>query len=186
VATITLTPADGYYFSVVGGTYGAFINSLTTKITGGTITNSVESAKTTVGSVSTEIAGASFVITIRLGENLAASDIVTAINGAADGNLTVGFNPDYSVSVNGAVITALANLPATGAVTGAYDFFSAITITVPPGDDYVIVDTTGIASALQTKLFGGTITNWDGNPLNAGTVSASLNGGNLVLTIPVM
>jgi hypothetical protein len=155
------------------------------------ITNSVHADYNLLKDTPTVAAtGGNLVITINLTKILSdvtAATVVSAINGAANGNLTFDFDwGTFVTTINGAVMTSLS---AFGDAVGAYDFFSTLTITITPADGNRFITTAGAystaASALTTKLAGGTITNWDGSSLRAGTATAAVVDENLVFTVPV-
>jgi hypothetical protein len=197
-ATITVSPAAGFAFNETTNFYSAFTTALTTKITSGTNTNSVESTKVTVGSLTVTVSDMSIVISVGLGEGLPAATLVPVINGAADGKINLAFNWEtYGTDITAAVITALAGSSATGAVTAAtltnasYQM-TAVVITIQPGSGYVFSAAAGaydtVATALTTKLGSagaGNVTYDFGGPYTTGTVTYAITNGNLVLTAPL-
>ncbi|MDR1100004.1 MAG: hypothetical protein LBL28_05920, partial [Treponema sp.] len=155
------------------------------------ITNSVQAEYNLLkGTPLTAAIGGNLVITINLTKILAdvtAASVVSAINGAANGNMAIIFDwGTYATTVDGAVLTALSVF---GETAGAYNYPSTLTITITPADGNRFIATAGAystaASALTTKLAGGSITYDFGGPFQAGTVTAAVVNENLVFTVPL-
>ena len=201
---ISITPNVGYQFNpgLINGVnpYEAVKTTLQAKI-GGTAVNNVDTAYTSISqAMAIDVAEGKLRVSIVLEalDPVDATALVSAINGAADGDIAIGFDFGASAyTATGAVISALSNISgATGTVTSStgmnmvtYAPALPIIITVSPASGYgFTADYSSVASALQTKLgtvsyndtFGGTgVTTY-----TVTGVAASIDGnGNLVLTL---
>jgi hypothetical protein len=190
---ITLAPPIGQAFDSAVGAYSTVGDAVNSKLGAApTITNSVQAEYNLLKGIPTVAAtGGNLVITINLTKVLSdvtAAAVVSAINGAANGDLVFTFDwGTFATTVDGAVLTALSVF---GEPVGAYDFVSTLTITITPAkDENRFIPTANAystaASALTTKLASGSITNWDGSALRAGTVTVAVTNENLVFTVPV-
>jgi hypothetical protein len=195
---ISITPATGYQFNpgLINGAnpYDTVKTTLQAKI-GGTAVNNVDTAYTSISpAVAIDVVEGKLRVSIILEalDPVAASDLVTAINGAADGNIVVEFGMPTSTAT-GTVITALSSVAnATGTVSAPVRLNASyqpefIDITISPASSYGFFAAGGydsVATALQTKISGGSITYLYGGPFASSGVSASVNGdGKLVLTV---
>jgi hypothetical protein len=182
--TITIAPPTGLAFNPAGNTYGAVVGTVNTKI-GAAVTNSEEALYTVRGATTIAVAGVNLVVTIPLSmPTLEAAPITSAVNGAADGNLTV-VNVN---SVTGAVITALKNITnTTGAVGTFYNIAShQIQATIAPatGRSFgAAAAYSAVAEAVTAKLESVT-NNLESAYMYVRTAAASISaGGSLVITV---
>jgi hypothetical protein len=198
---IRVAPATGFTFNPglvaagksVGCPYAAVVTAIVAKL-GATVTNAVDSTYSNVkSSVGIEVSGGNLVFTVQLATVLPANSLVTAIDGAANGDLAVtgvmnaSFGTDWGVT--GAVIDAL-GAPLTAPTSAYNETTGSITVTLVPGPEYVFstvaTDYASVSSALSAKPIGTIVTtDKKGNVTirEATGVTHALVGGNLVLTI---
>jgi hypothetical protein len=187
--TISLAPGPEYVFGTAAADYAGVATALNNKPIG-TIVNTDKKGNITIREatgVTHALTNGNLVLTIGSRQpEVAAASIVTAINGAADGSIAVA----GATSITGAIITALTEIPqATTTVGTAYNTAGhAITLTIAPVAGKIYNTTGGyystVADALGTKL--GAVTNAvDEEYVKAGTPTAAVTDGNLVVTIPL-
>jgi hypothetical protein len=196
---ITITPNSGYQFNpgLINGAnpYEAVKTTLQAKI-GGTAVNSVDAAYTSISpAMAIDVAEGKLRVSIILEalDPVTASDLVNAINGAADGNIHISFNMNtYQFGFSGAVITALTNIAnATGAVSvsvlasdpGTYAPTSIGVKVLPASGKEFSGDYSTVITAWQTKVGSATVTYDLGGPFTVTATNGSVDGDkNLVLT----
>jgi hypothetical protein len=191
--TFTIPAATGRAFSATANFYTTTADAnnvstvLNTKLAGAGITNTAEptyTIKTSAAPTVSAVAATMTIYFILQQDFVAASDLGDAITGAAGGDLAIAAGDG---SVTGDIITALTIPGVTGTVTAVYATAThGITITISPVSNKAfntVANTySSVAAALGTKL--GTVTNAvDSTYTQAGTPSATVTGGNLVVTI---
>jgi hypothetical protein len=126
-----------------------------------------------------------------------ASVIANAITGAADGNVVIelvtididfGYGPTpFDVEVpTGSIVTALNDLGATGDLLATKRGTAGWDFAIPPAGGTFSTEAgaySSVATALQTKLTGGTFTALSGTVVTVSGVTAAIADENLVLSI---
>jgi hypothetical protein len=130
--------------------------------------------------------------------NPVALPLISAMKGAADGDLTAAYNISYQLEVTGALITALTDIPdvtdavTVAAITNAMFQTTGISITLAPAAGYSFSTDPGAygaaAAALNGKIGTVSIPGFGGPPtlMGANSTQAALTSGNLVFTVSLV